>query len=154
MHLHHHQSWHNSHMLHEWGSGYHHAMKSGCPSGPPLQQSPKAHRPQPPWVALHIKLGLYLFQFFCCQTFPLSALPQLGTHLLGSLLILSTRSGIAPPNSTPHDQHGKRAYAKTVEANVSSRHSTPQGNGELPKTTLKKPNNGMVVLGSTGEHDS
>ena len=44
--------------------------------------------------------------------------------------------------------------SKLQRANVSSGHSTPQGDGELPKTTPETPNNGVVALGSTGEHDS
>ena len=58
------------------------------------------------------------------------------------------------PNGAPNDQPGKRAHAKTAEANVSSGHSTPQGNGELPTTPLKVHDNSVGASGSMEEHNS
>ena len=54
VHLHCHQSWCSSHMLNEWGAGYHHAMKSrGGPLWLPLLQSLQTEIPTlpilPPW---------------------------------------------------------------------------------------------------------
>ena len=58
------------------------------------------------------------------------------------------------PIGAPNDWPGKRACAKTAEANVSSGHSIPQGNRELPETPMETPNNGMGASGSTEEHSS
>ena len=99
-------------------------------------------------------LGLHLFQFFLCQTFPLSVLPQSGSHLQGSSLIAWYIKLDCSPSGEPNDWPHKRVHAKIAEANVSSGHSTPQGDGVPPKSTLETPNKGMVASGSTGEHDS
>ena len=53
--LHHHQSWHNSHILHEWGTDYHCVMKSRCTIA--ATTSPRAQGPTSPslyWAALHM----------------------------------------------------------------------------------------------------
>ena len=53
------------------------------------------------------------------------------------------------PNGALYDRPGKRAYAETAEADVSSGNSTPQGDGEPPETPLEVPNNDTVASGST-----
>ena len=71
------------------------------PQQQPPHQSPRAYRLWPPQAALCIKLGFHLFQFFPCQTFPLLALPQLGTHLSGLSSIPRTESWLAPLVAQP-----------------------------------------------------
>ena len=69
------------------------------PQWPPPHQSLRAYRPHPPQVALHIKLGLHLFPFFPCQTFPLSALPQFRCLHIRFIINPQQRSRITPPMS-------------------------------------------------------
>ena len=58
------------------------------------------------------------------------------------------------PIGASDDQPGRRTHAKTTEADASSGHSTPKGNGELPKAPLEVHNNGMGASGRTEEHNS
>ena len=122
------------------------------PQQPPLYQSLRAHKPQPPQAVLCIKLGLHLFPFFPCWTFPLSALPQLGAYSLGSSSIPCTKSRIVPPIVHLMIDLARRPMPKIVEANVSSEHNTPQGREELPITLPEAPNNDTVASGSIEEH--
>ena len=81
------------------------------------------------------------------------ALPQLGTHFR-FIINPCTKSGIAPPVVHLMIDLARGTYAKTTEANVSSGHSTPQGEREPPETPPEAPNNDTVASGSTEEHDS
>ena len=57
-------------------------------------------------------------------------------------------------SGAPDDRPGKKAHTETTETDVSSGHSTPQGNGELPKTLPEAPNNGVGASWSAEEHNS
>ena len=61
--------------------------------------------------------------------------------------------GLVSPHSPLNNCPGKSACAKTTEAKVSSRHNTPQGDGELPETPWV-PDNGVSASWSIEEHNS
>ena len=85
---------------------------------------------------------------------PLSNIPLIGTPPVGHSPVRFLTDPQytqldCSPTSAPSDHPGKRAHTKPAEAEVSSGHSTSQGDRELPRTPLEVPNNGMGASGRT-----
>ena len=129
------------------------AVQQGAAQWLPSHQSLRTHMSQPLQTALHTKLGLHHFPFFPCQTSPLLALP-VGSPLIWVHCQSQHKKWDCSPKGAPDDQPVKRAYTETAEANVSSGHSTQQGDWKPCETPLEVLNNDMVALGGTGEHVS
>ena len=90
----------------------------------------------------------------CMSDIPLISTLQVGCLLIRFIFNPPHKMQDHSPSSAPDDQSGKRAHAKTAEANVSIGHNTPQGKKEPPRIPLETPNNDTVASGSTEEHDS
>ena len=123
------------------------------PLWPPLLQNPGVLRPWSLWAALCAKLRLCLFPSFPCWMVP-SLVPKVGHSLIRFLINPQHTKQDCSPNGPPNDWPGKRAHGKTIEAKVSTGHSTPQGDWEPPETPLEAHDNGMGASRSTEEHNS
>ena len=153
MHLHCCQSWYSSHMLHEWGTDFHHVMKSKCPSSCHHSRLWGLTCPGPSPAALHAKLSLHLFPFFPCQAFS-SLAPPVRYSVTRFLIDPKHTKQDHSSNGAPNNWPGKRAHTTAAEANVGSRHSTPQGDREPHETPPEVHDNGMGTSKSTEEYNS
>ena len=145
VHLHHSQSWCDSHTSLEWGTGYCHATRSGCPGGHPCPRVELLTGPGPYeqsctslWVSTPSHpspVGCSLYQYTPSRMFTFQVPHQSPAH-----------SGITPPNGASDDQPRKRAHTKTIEAKASSGHSTLQGGKELSKMPPGMHHNGTDAM--------
>ena len=90
------QSWHSSHTLHEWGTGYQHAMNSGGPCGCHCSIVQRATGPglhKQPWTPNWASTSSHSSHVRHSPHWH----PPVGAHALSSSSILSTQSRIAPP---------------------------------------------------------
>ena len=109
------------------------------PQAPASMSSPAHHTEIPPLPILPM------------SDIPVIGTPPVGYSLVGFIVNPLHKKWDHSSNGAPSEWLDKRTHAETAEANVSSGHSTPQGEGEPPPNV---PNNDTVASGSTDEHDS